>query len=897
MLALEKDPRPADPYRQALEQVGQTTFAPGVTVFLLSAFLLTIGSSSVLELGRAFLSRRAGGVRSGSAELSAAPDVTAPGIFERVVGWNAALLERIRGIEDAIDNRSLVTVFLRPRGQEVLTRLFGVGNEKAYCGRDGWLFYPPDVRHLTGRPFLDERALDVRRRSGRTGERPVRPDPLPAILRFHEQLAARGIALVIVPAPGKATVHPEYFSGRFGGGFAPVENPSFDELKRRLSAEGIRVFDPAPVLLAAARATGRPMFLATDTHWTPEGVRVAAGALARELVGSSILPKAPGPSPWIRRPAVVENVGDVALLLGLPDHESPYRPERVSAERVFSEEGTPFRPDPRADVLVLGDSFSNIFHLEGMKWGTGAGFVEQLAFELGRRVDAILQNDAGSHAAREMLARDLARGEDRLAGKRVVVYEFASRELSEGDWRLVDLPEKGAAAPAGGAVGGRLTGRIASLVEPPRPGETPYPDCYVPLHLVDVSWQRGGGGETDVVTYIWALRDGRATPEAALRAGQTVTLDVVPFAGVASRVEAYRHLEFDNSRLGLLPAYWAGGEETPEARAPAARSLPPTLSTSVVLPAAPVRGPEAFRELVARRAAQAERGGEAVVEGRDGWLFLTAELRHVGTPPAAGGNPAGGDPLDVIAGFARQLAERGVDLLFMPVPPKAVVYPEELPSDEASRGFPRLDARDERIYRTLSARGVDLVDLVPLFLARRLEMPLYARTDSHWSGAGVAIAASAAAAGIRRRAWYPAIPRETFAAEPWSLEITGDLARLLGRPFPGRETLVLSRVTRAGEPVGSRRGSPVLLLGDSHALVYNAGGDLLATGSGLPDHLARELGFPVDLLAVRGSGATPARAALARRGLDGTKLVVWCLSARELTESPWRDVPLPATVR
>jgi len=30
-------------------------------------------------------------------------------------------------------------------------------------------------------------------------------------------------------------------------------------------------------------------------------------------------------------------------------------------------------------------------------------------------------------------------GDDRLVGKRVVIYEFAARELAFGDWRLIDL--------------------------------------------------------------------------------------------------------------------------------------------------------------------------------------------------------------------------------------------------------------------------------------------------------------------------------------------------------------------------------------------------------------------------------------------------------------------------
>jgi alginate O-acetyltransferase complex protein AlgJ len=68
-----------------------------------------------------------------------------------------------------------------------------------------------------------------------------------------------------------------------------------------------------------------------------------------------------------------------------------------------------------------------------------------------------------------------------------------------------------------------------------------------------------------------------------------------------------------------------------------------------------------------------------------------------------------------------------------------------------------------------------------------------------------------------------------------------------------------------------------------------------AEGAGLPDQLAKELGFPVDVVAVMGSGATAARRSLARRrdNLSGKRVVVWCFSARDLTEAPsWDKVPV-----
>jgi hypothetical protein len=99
-------------------------------------------------------------------------------------------------------------------------------------------------------------------------------------------------------------------------------------------------------------------------------------------------------------------------------------------------DGSPWRSARDADVLVLGDSFSNIYALESMGWGTSAGFVEQLSFALRRPVDRLVQNDEGAFATRAMLQRDPSR----LDGKRVVVYQFAVRELAFGDWKVLPLP-------------------------------------------------------------------------------------------------------------------------------------------------------------------------------------------------------------------------------------------------------------------------------------------------------------------------------------------------------------------------------------------------------------------------------------------------------------------------
>jgi alginate O-acetyltransferase complex protein AlgJ len=131
----------------------------------------------------------------------------------------------------------------------------------------------------------------------------------------------------------------------------------------------------------------------------------------------------------------VRNTGDAARMLDLPDDRTLLPPETVWLRRILQRDGSPWRSTRDADVLVLGDSFSNIYALESMGWGTSAGFAEQLSYVLRRPIDRIVQNDEGAFATRARLERD----PDRLDGKRVVILQFAARELSFGDWQVIPL--------------------------------------------------------------------------------------------------------------------------------------------------------------------------------------------------------------------------------------------------------------------------------------------------------------------------------------------------------------------------------------------------------------------------------------------------------------------------
>lgn len=309
-----------------------------------------------------------------------------------------------------------------------------------------------------------------------------------------------------------------------------------------------------------------------------------------------------------------------------------------------------------------------------------------------------------------------------------------------------------------------------------------------------------------------------------------------------------------------------------------------------------------FRSACAAKAAD---GDSLAVAGIDGWSFLRAELRHLGLGPFWGAEAARvsrakadkADPLPAIVDFARQLRTRGIALVLVPVPCKAAVYPDKLGLTVTGR----VDRAGQDFAAAVAAEGVTVLDLGEAFLAAKADAtagPLYCRTDTHWSPRGCEVAAAAVAKRLGAvegaAAWLPGGPGR-FTAASETRPVRGDLAA-------GEPEVLPARVVSAtgGGPIEDR-DSPVLLLGDSHVLVYHAGAELHGTNAGLADQLAFELGLPVDVIGVRGSGATPARINLMRRAkaepssLTAKKAVVWCFAAREFTEgSGWAIVPLPA---
>ena len=279
-------------------------------------------------------------------------------------------------------------------------------------------------------------------------------------------------------------------------------------------------------------------------------------------------------------------------------------------------------------------------------------------------------------------------------------------------------------------------------------------------------------------------------------------------------------------------------------------------------------------------------------KAENGWLYSKNELLHLATGALADGQtakksacrkPANADPIPALKAFNDELAKCGIKLILVPTPPKVAIEP----CAPLQRGEAMVYLRP--FYQELRAQGIEVLDLSEAYLSDP-KKHYYCRTDAHWNPVGIQIAAEELAKLIPLRG------KEEFAPAEPVLTVSGDLAKSLDQNKPEQENIAFTVV--GGKTIDEN--SPVLIIGDSHTLVFSTGGDMLAEHGGLAERMAQQLKMPVDRIGVKGSAATAVRINLYRKAardpqwLKNKKFVIYCFSCREFTESTsgWVRVPV-----
>ena len=484
-------------------------------------------------------------------ELDLLLDLNRLDVFrDREARSGRSLLRHIQDFESALEDRAVVSTALQPPTQWLQLTLFRQGNEKVVLGRDGWLFYRPGVEFITGEGFGGPAALRPNEK-----EASVNLDPLPAIVKFHEDLKARGIDLAVVPVPVKATIYPERLRRSYDPAQGPPVNRHLETFFRRLEEQGVNVIDLTPALWEAREK--EELFLPLDSHWTPRGVSVFAKALGDELKKRFPYLKTVARS-YEARPVEVSNTGDVFEMLKLPAGSRPFGKTRVTAGQVYDlETKKPVEKDERSGVVLLGDSAANIYSIGSMGWGESGGLPEHLCLHLGRPLHWITVNGGAPTATRRRLVRD------GLAGRVLVVWEFIMRDLTHPDpgsgWEVFPLPEDPDPALLADLPSRlEVRAKIIKRSEPPLPDAAEiYPDTLThTLYQIQEVFD-GEYRESELLVVDWIQRDKETTEADNFFEGDVHHLVLEPLKAAARKDKSIGiSNSVDDIKSNDLPAFW-----------------------------------------------------------------------------------------------------------------------------------------------------------------------------------------------------------------------------------------------------------------------------------------------------------------------------------------------------
>ena len=372
-------------------------------VFLILAFLLIISVVPVIQLVNDAL--EGNGIR-------------ALDLFSQ-----APTAENLRSYEHSLESANWLAKLSRTWVLFAQFQWLNDGGEKVVVGKSGWYFYKPGLQYKLAR-------RDLTKATSATN------DPIRAIVNFRDQLAARGIRLIVMPVPDKESIYPDHLSSR-AEFLRGILAPQTENLFTKLRAVDVEVIDLFKSFREARKqetsSSTEPLYLLQDTHWSPRGVKLAAQTAAHRLTELGWIKS--GSVQYDERPVTVQRLGDVVRMLQVPAIERRLTPETVQcAQVVHHASGELYKDEADAEILVLGDSFTRIYQQDQP---TAAGFVAHLAKELQRPLISLVNDGGGATLVREELSGRPAF----LKGRKVVIWEFVERDigLALKGWKPVKI--------------------------------------------------------------------------------------------------------------------------------------------------------------------------------------------------------------------------------------------------------------------------------------------------------------------------------------------------------------------------------------------------------------------------------------------------------------------------
>ena len=308
----------------------------------------------------------------------------------------------LRAFENKVEDENALVLAFRPKYQLAVWNVFNDPGEKVVlgAGEGRWLFYRQDVEFLVQPSPLDVRSAKL-------------DNPIQAILKFRDQLKAKGVELLVVITPGKPSIYPERLTGIDGLKLAGHGKAILDSLTKL----GLNTVDLYTPLLSAKADDAKlgALYLDDDTHWTPRGAELAAGEIAKKvnaMVDAGQVNIGEPSMDYVVSDSLADRMGDIGEMSGL-NKFNVFKVQQVTGHVV-----SPFKDDFRkSKILILGDSFSRIYQTDAP-------------------VNAV--SDGG---ASTLVREKLARKAGVLKGKKLLIWEFVERDLRFGaeGWKTIEF--------------------------------------------------------------------------------------------------------------------------------------------------------------------------------------------------------------------------------------------------------------------------------------------------------------------------------------------------------------------------------------------------------------------------------------------------------------------------
>lgn len=266
--------------------------------------------------------------------------------------------------------------------------VLGEARHGALVGRDGWLFTSEETRPLPG---AEELRATIQK-----------------IKNVQTLLAAQGTQLVLLALPAKIDVES-----------AKSPDPALSDAMAGLHAAFLTDLRAAGItaidLRQAMMGQEKPVFFATDTHWTPFGAAQATGAVAAELPQGPLTYTTGHGSAKPLTGDLIRYVTEDSLapMIGLLPEKVTLTPMTADAAPgdIFGE--------ALVDIVLIGTSYS-----ANPDWG----FADALTRALGREV--VNHAEVGLGPVRPMQTY-LQGNEFRDTPAQVVIWEFPVRYLTD----------------------------------------------------------------------------------------------------------------------------------------------------------------------------------------------------------------------------------------------------------------------------------------------------------------------------------------------------------------------------------------------------------------------------------------------------------------------------------